>query len=104
MKFLYPKIQGVTNLAPLTESRPEIQEEASKKKQDWFIGCSQLFRFNFDSTSLTCELVALTFGCSQPINLLCHWNIVFRFFFLMSSWTILKDPRTCGLGPVMLPM
>jgi hypothetical protein len=103
MNFLYTKIQGVTNLAPLTKSRPEIQEGASKKKQDWFIGCSQLFRFNFDSASLTCGLVALTLGCSQPIDLLCHWNIVFRFF-LTSSETILEDPRTCGLGPSMRPL
>jgi hypothetical protein len=32
-EILYPQIHGVTNLTPLTESAPEIQEEASKKNK-----------------------------------------------------------------------
>jgi hypothetical protein len=32
-EILYLQIQGVTNLTPLTESCPEIQEDASKKNK-----------------------------------------------------------------------
>jgi hypothetical protein len=67
-EILYPQIQGVTNLTPLTRISPSRFKERLARKRYWFIGYSQLLRFNFDSASLTCGLIILTFRCSRPTD------------------------------------
>jgi hypothetical protein len=67
-EILYPQIQGVTNLSPLKESRPEIQGETSKKMR--LVHRSFIASSNSTLTlaTLTCGLVALTFRCLRPID------------------------------------
>jgi hypothetical protein len=41
-EILYPQIQGVTNLTPLTGISPPRFKKTLTRKQGWFIGCSRL--------------------------------------------------------------
>jgi hypothetical protein len=67
-EILYPQIQGVSNLTPLTESRPR---DSRRGQQENKIGSLIVYSF-FDSSlslgTLTCGLVASTFRCLRPID------------------------------------
>jgi hypothetical protein len=51
-EILYPQIQGVTNLTPLTGISPPRFKKKVARKRGCFIGCSRLSLVDLDSGNL----------------------------------------------------
>jgi hypothetical protein len=66
-EILYPQIQGVTNLTPLTESRPRDSRRGLQENEIGLLVFPRLSWVDF-STRLTCGLVALTSRCSRTTD------------------------------------